>query len=330
MLGRGRLVLALVALTVLGGVQAAPATAEGEPDTGAFNAFNLKGSNGYRINVLAVSSKGYRKGQVLILVSRKRQSVTYFAPAKVTNTDVEADLGALGVIDVTFQPSGREGSAHPVCDRSQSVTYEKGSYVGAIDLRGEEGYTRVRVESAPYSLHPFADLICPGYSRSEETGRGIPGARLRARSVSGGKRLHLQVNQNRPGARVEISASLDERLGRIQVSREVQFDYPVSAFEFAPDLRAASLEPPAPFSGAALYRGRARPANRWTGNLAVDFPGHSNVSLTGARFESSLVHARFTEETLHYDRFPRPNLLAWPSTKPSPIASATSSLLALK
>jgi hypothetical protein len=273
--------------------------------------------------VMAVSKKGFGHGQVLLLVGRKRRGVTYLAPAQVTDTTVKANLGAIGRIDVTFQPNGEQGVTAPVCDRSQRVSYDKGDYVGTIDFRGEEGYTRVQANSAPYSLHPFIDFICPGYSRAEEVGRGIPGARLRARNRSGGKRTELQVNQNRPGARVEISASIDERLGRIRVLREVQVDTPASAFGFAPGLRAASLDPPTPFSGSALYLREARPANRWTGNLAIDFPGHSNVSLTGTRFESSLVHARFSEETIHYDRRSRPNLLAWPSTMPSPDHAAS-------
>lgn len=327
MLSRRRFALALAAFAVLVGVQTAPATAEGEPDTGAFNAFNLEGSNGYRLVVWAISSKVYRRGQVLIFASRKRETVVYLAPAKVTDTSVEADLGSLGEIYVTFQPSGERGVAHPVCDPSQRATYEKGSYVGTIEFRGEEGYTQVRASSVPYSLHPYIDLLCSSYSIGEVWGRGTPGARLRARMKDGRKRIELQVNQNRPGARVKVSASTDERRGRVFISREVTFSYPAPSFDFAPDLRAASFAPPAPFSGSALYLRDAAPANRWTGNLALDFPGHSNVSLTGARFRTNLVHARLTKDTIHRHR---PNLLAWPSTKPSPIGSATSSLLALK
>lgn len=294
------------------------ASAEGEPDTGAFNAFNLKASHGYRVMVLASSTKEYRNGRVLIAVSRKGQEVNYFAPAQVTDTSVEADLGALGRIDVTFQPSGEKGVAHPICDRSQRVTYSRGSYVGTIDLRGEEGYTRVRAESAPYSLHPFIDFICPGYSHNETFGHGVSGARLRARMKAGGERIELQVNQNRPGARVRIGASTDERRGEIWISREVTSFLPAASFGFAPDLRVASLRPPAPFSGSAHFLRTAAPPNRWTGSLALDFPGRSNVSLAGTRFRATLVHARLIKEDLLEDR---PNLSPWDSTNPSAIVS---------
>lgn len=304
------------------------ASAEGEPDTGAFNAFKLTGSNGYRVKVLAISRKGYRHGEALIIVSRRRQGVVYLAPAKVTDTTVEADLGSLGEIDVAFQPGGEQGVAHPTCDRSQEVRYEKGSYVGTIDFRGEEGYTRARATAAPYTLHPYIDFICGGYTRAEEVGHGLPGARLRARvKFAEGEMIDLQANQNRPGGRVRVAARTNEKRGRIRISREVSFTFPATSFDFAPNLSAASFSPPSPFSGSALYRRDAEPANRWTGSLALDFPGRSGVSLTGARFDVNLVHARLIEETSS-DRLSRPNLLPWLSTKPSPTASARPSPLA--
>lgn len=286
--------LSLGAALTLG---AAPAVAAGEPDTGAFNAFNLKGSNGYRIVVWAISGKGYRNGQVLILAGHRRQGATYLAPAKVTDTSVEADLGALGEIDVTFQPSGEKGRAHPVCDPSQKVSYDKGFYVGRIEFHGEEGYTDVSTARAAYSLHPFADLICPGSSSGEYVGRFEPGARLRVRSRHGDERISMQVNQNRPGARVRIRASLDERRGRIRISRELNLTQPASSFDFAPDMSVAALTPPAPFSGRGLYLRDAKPSNRWTGHLSLDFPGRSNVPLTGGRFDANLVRARLVEES---------------------------------
>lgn len=296
MLSRSGLAVGMLAFGLLVGVQVAPASAQGEPDTGAFNAFNLKGSNGYRLMVWAGSEKGYRHGQILVIASRKRQGVTYVAPATVTDTRVEADLGTFGEIDVTFQPSGERGVARPVCDRSQRATYAKGSYVGTIDLHGEEGYTRVRATSVPFTLHPFIDFVCGGSGSGEGVGYGFPGARLRARAkFAEGEVIELQANQNRPGARVKISASTKERRGKVQISREISFTYPAAAFDWAPNLGAATLAPPPPFSGAAHYSRNAKLGNQWTGNLEVDFPGRSNVSLAGARFDPTLVRARRTE-----------------------------------
>lgn len=307
------------------------AGAQGEPDSGAFNAFNLRGSNGYRMVVWAASGKGYRHGQILILVGRRQEGVTYFAPAEVTDTKVAADLGAFGEIDVAFQPSGDRGVAHPVCDSSQRTTYDKGSYVGVIELHGEEGYTRVRATTAPFTLHPFIDFICGGSVSGEGIGHGLLGARLRARAkFAPGEAIELQANQNRPGARVVVSASTNERRDRVRIFREASFVLPASAFDFAPDLEKAAFTPPAPFSGTARYLRDATLANRWTGDLEVDLPGRSGVALTGSRFDISLVRAQLTTGRSGVRLSNRPNLPSWPSTKPSLTAFATPSLLALR
>lgn len=208
-----------MAAAVLSLTAAAGSDAEGEPDTGAFNSFQLKASNGYRVIVWAASEKGYRKGRALILASNKRDVAGYFVPALVTATTVQVDLGDLGAIDVSFRPSGEKGMDHPVCDSRQQVRYEKGTYIGAIDFHGEEGFTEVHAESAHLSLHPFIDSICAG--SGEGRGAGFPGAALLVRSKSRAERVALQINKNRPGARVHVSVSTDERLGRIAIFREV-------------------------------------------------------------------------------------------------------------
>jgi hypothetical protein len=280
----------------------ATASAAGEPDTGAFNAFALKASNGYKLLVLASSKRGYRHGEVLILVTGKAATVSYLAPATVTDTKVEADLGGLGRIALEFVPSGSEGVDHPVCDRSQRVPYEKGSYVGTFEFHGEEGYTDVSLTEVPFSLHPWIDFICGGVGTGELSGHGLPGARLAARSQQGQEHLAFRAIQNRPGARVYLEASVKEERGPIRIDREVQATSPASAFEFTSDVRFAALRPDAPFSGTGAFHRNAKKANRCTGNLTVDVPGRSNVRLTGDRCQVGLAHARFDREgTFHPD-----------------------------
>jgi len=284
-----------LALWAVALVATAPASALGERDTGGFGAFNLKASNGYSMYAVANSRAGFKHGEIFIWLAGKSDFVSYFAPATVTDTRIEADLGALGSIDLEFQPSGEKGNAAPGCQPNDKVPYDKGSYVGEFEFHGEEGYAEAAATNIPLSLHPFIDFICGGFSIGETFGHGIPGARLTARARLQGRKVSLQVNQNRPGARVKTQVSIDERRGEVLIHREVERTFPASVFHFDPKLRSASLTPPAPFSGSARFHRNAQPANRWTGNLAVDFPGNSDVSLTGAAFESHLLHARRTE-----------------------------------
>jgi hypothetical protein len=265
------------------------ASAEGEPETGAFNTFKVKAGNGYEMLVIAGSGPGYRNGEALILLTGKGGGVAYFVPAKVTDTVVDADLGALGRIALEFRPNGRQKSV-PGCEPGERSTFAAGSYAGTIEFRGEEGYTAVEAEEAPFSPALLVKLVC-GDSQSELITAGLPGARLRATARLRNGNVSLQVNQNRPGARVWAAAAIEEKRGQIRIAREVEQVYPASAFDFDPKLRFATLRPPLPFSGAALFLRDAKPQNRWRGNLLVDFPGNSNVALTGSRFRSTLVHA---------------------------------------
>ena len=73
---------------------------------------------------------------------------------------------------------------------------------------------------------------------------------------------------------------------------------PASVFGFEPGLGTATLEPRAPFSGSAVFHRGARPANRWRGDLSVDFPGLSDVSLAGTKMRANLVHAALTKQTV--------------------------------
>jgi hypothetical protein len=286
------------------------ASADHEEKVNGFDFFTLKGSNGYRILVFAFFRPGYgESSDVLVIAGRKGRAVSYSAPAVVTDKKIEADLGALGEIDVTLRLSGKEGVVNPDCAPKHDVTYEKGTYVGTIDFRGEEGYTQVSADRARFSYGPLRNIGCSYSATGELFGHGLPGARLRARVKTRSGNVVLQANQNRPGRRVRVKAAIGEERGRISVTREVTFTAPADSFRFAPDLRTAFLDPPAPFSGTGVFRREAKPAGRWTGNLRVDFPGRSGVSLAGDRFLVNLRHSRLMKET----RYPsRPNLSAWP------------------
>lgn len=293
-----------VVVTISLGV-AVPAGAEGEPDTGAFNAFVVKASNGYTMRVLAFSEDDYRKGEVLILLSREDSAVAYFSPATVTDTKIDADLGELGRISLEFVPSGRKKRLHTNCD-SGPTAFDGGSYVGTLEFSGEEGFTHVSATQIPFTPRPLVELVCGMGSEGEGVGPGLPGVRLRAIAGRGRNKVSLQVNQNRPEARVRVEAAIEERRGSLWVAREVERTYPAAAFHFDSRLRSAVLRPPAPFSGSAVYRRDADAPDRWTGSLAVDFPGDSNVALAGVRFQSNLIRAHLDKSGFRYAA--RPNL----------------------
>jgi hypothetical protein len=278
----------------------APATASaaGEEETGGFGAFRLDGTHGYEVLVLANSRPYFKHGEVLVLVTGRTSAVVYFAPARVTTTEIEADLGPVGQISVAFQPEGEPERIRSNCTEGDSGDVQPGSWAGTVDLTGEEGFTHAEGIRLKSIVSPFIDLACGSVIRiSEPTGQGLPGARLVARSAAKKDSRFLQVNQNRPSGPVRVEASVEERRHGLVVSREVVHRYPGNAFAFDPELRSAALDMPSPFSGRATFNRNAKPRNQWTGNLLLDFPGRANVPMTGGRFKVALWHAKRTEES---------------------------------
>lgn len=258
-------------------------------------AFRLKGTHGYSIFAIAASEEGSHNGVIELFVGRRGKSVSYRAHAKMTADTLSADLGNIGRVSVFRRPAGYEKTVHLKCV-PRTPTYEPAIYEGVIEFNGEEGYTRARVTHV--SVLPLWLLFAPRGRcnesvNGESSGPGEPGARIRGFSSARGRSLSFQVNKNSPRGRTVFEASLGERRDGIRISRSVSGAAPSSAFRFDSRLRTAALSPPAPFSGsAALARSKDVFSPKWTGDLALDFPGRSAVPLTGADVHVSLVPAR--------------------------------------
>jgi hypothetical protein len=277
---------------------AALASAEGEEDTGGFGAFRLKGTNGYSILFMGFSRPHYKQGEVLVWASKGHAGVTYFTSATVTSTRIEAELGAAGEIAVEFQPEGGPERVRSSCDEDGVVTFQPGFWVGKIEITGEEGFTTVQKTRAKAMVTPFLDILCGASAGGEGVGHGFPGVRLVVRDGGLHRVPLLQVNQNRPGGPLRIEANLEERQGDLIIDRTIEDLNLGSGLHFDPRLRSATLSPPAPFSGSATFHRNAKPTNRWTGNLTLDFPGRADVPMTGRAFKATLAHARWFQERL--------------------------------
>jgi hypothetical protein len=294
-------VLLLVVVSVGVGSASVPgsALAEAAAQSGSSVSFRIKGSDGYSILALGGSRRSDGRGSISLFVARKGESVVYAAPATITPTTVQADLGELGSISLEFEPSGAEKTARSACG-GKPLTYESGSYVGAVEFQGEEGFTEASVSSTPMLVKPLLDLVCAQSVSGELSGRRLPGARLLVASRSPRHELSLRLNENRPGAPVTFQASLREVRDGVQIERSVTGQSSGSAFDFDRRLDTATVRPPAPFSGCAIFLRDAPVTRRWTGSLSIDFPGKSNVPLASQGLRVSLVHARRTRGGVAY------------------------------
>lgn len=302
--------VALALLALAGG--AAAATQSFPPGLWSFK---LRGTNGYSLGVLAGARPGSSAGEVQIFVGGPGGRAFYQAPASVSKTTLEADLGSLGRITLRAEPSGEVRTFASSCDASP-WRYEPVSYVGEVDFRGEEGYTQASATSASLLVKPIVESQCVVYGELHVGGEGIAGAGLHIGSRHGKPRVQLSARTNGPRAATYLSASIREQRGEIEIERSLGARLPHSVFSYDAHLSSAALEPPAPFAGRGVFRRNAAKSSRWTGNLRVDFPGRSGVHVTGARFKPKLQHGEWQFEIDQAPRATRPILLEWPSTKP--------------
>jgi hypothetical protein len=252
-------------------------------------AFEVEASNGYSIFAVAANERADGRGEILLFVSGKHAGVLYTAPAQLTATSLEADLGVLGRLFLEAIPSGKERSIRTECEEGSKVSYEPQRYRGNFEFHGEEGYTEA-VTDAPRERIPLLyEGECRTYSSLEVGGDDVPGAGLRLHSGRGELKLDLTARKNGPNKRTQLQVGVQEERAGISISRQMSQWVGADAFDYDPLLRMAVLAPPAPFSGSAGFHRGAAASSRWSGNLTVDLPGRSNVPLTSGGVKATLV-----------------------------------------
>lgn len=258
-------------------------------------AFEVEASHGYSILAIATNEREDGQGEVVLIVSRRRAGVVYRAPAQLTATSVEADLGSLGSISLEITPSGRRKSFRPPCAEESNVTFEPQLYRGNFEFHGEEGYAEAVSDSPRERIRFLYGLECHTSGTLEIGGDDIPGAGLRLHSSRGEVKLDVTARKNSPRKRTQLQVGVQEERDGISISREISRWVGADAFRYDPLLHTAVLSPPAPFSGSANFHRSAAAGKRWSGNLDVDLPGRSNVPLTGPGVKATLVAGCWSE-----------------------------------
>ena len=263
----------------------APAQAEPLP---APAGFRLPASNGYSLSVLGAQNPKTGAGFVFLFVRSRHAEVFYESPATVTPTSIEADLGPVAHIDVDFVPSGQARSEDPPC--GAPVSFDSGSYVGAIDFEGENNYSQAHATSARGEERAAVSLICSGGPHSEGVGGRSPGARL---TVHGSRSPEFEFDamKNSRTRPAMFAASISERRGAVHISRLVQVTAGSGAFDYDVAKGFGDVNPPAPFSGEATYDRVPGRRPIWRGDLSVNFPGRPNVRLTGTGTRAGMHRA---------------------------------------
>jgi hypothetical protein len=260
---------------------------------------NLEGSDGYSVSVT-----GHGHHHVEVLATKGRYFAFYRVRGSVSRDHIDADLGRFGRVSVRF-----DGSVRPEPDpfagecSGRRPIHETGLFRGAVEFRGEHGFTRVSARSVRGDLYRTFRQVCRLRDRSGAGASGTAGFAitvLAAGSRSAGRgiyfdafRLDREPGGGRPSPWI-TTAGLSEQLGRIALSKVVvtessPAEIRVSAKGVHP--ASADVAPGRPFAGTAFFREAPAPAPEWTGDLNLRLPGVGPTGLAGEQFDAELCHA---------------------------------------
>jgi hypothetical protein len=248
--------------------------------------FKLAATNGYVLEAVPA-----RKHQLLVIAGQpNRQSVFYIVPATSANPfgAIQADLGFLLKIDVTFQPNGKKWFGDK-CLGFKS-RYLSGTYTGTIEFHGENGYSDAVATAAP-SISPGGECITFG----SVSGGGL-GAEVIAKNSDGSARL--KVLAHRRGAPPGFQVTTYEQSGPVGIIRSLIAKGPAGSFVFDAPRNHASITTSPPLHGSASFKRTSRRGGSWLGDLTVDMPGRPGVPLAGDDFSARLLRLDYSGSLL--------------------------------
>lgn len=305
----GRLVVLVCAATAL---LALPASAAAKPGYVVDRALRisvvtLPESGGYSVSVVGAGSR-----LVGITVSNLRfskgttsdVSASYIVRGRVTDERIEGNFGNRGSVSVRFEPEEPPEAGTFPSNCGTESTWQDGHFTGAIRFEGENGFARARASKASGFVIRRPRAVCKRRSGGEDrTARKTPsGTSLRAISSRYPRAPWFSVLEDRSSRRresvpIEVTqydAGTTERRRRMTIYRSASANTSPDTFEVTPlgsSPVIASVEPPAPFSGAATYERKSGGAVIWSGDLAVDLPGRGKVSLVDSTYRARLCRS---------------------------------------
>jgi hypothetical protein len=261
------------------------------PSTGSGPEFSLGKGGGTE---LTVSTDGQR---VDFVVTRAAQATKYEVRGRVVRGGIKADLGRAGRVDVEFEPSGPPDPVEPFpfcTGRPDTITH--GTFVGAIDFVGRGHFAHFHAKRVPGTVSRPGRLRChiPGGGRHPHPmpeGEEEDEKEVSLSATSADHRLQFVALTSRGTLKpiILFAAFSRETADRIRITRfALLLSRRPAGFSFDEALATATVQPPAPFHGSAIFqRGTAGSPPSWSGTLRVAFLDRE-MALTGAGFTASL------------------------------------------
>ena len=268
--------------------------------------------------VVSVETAGHHR--VILDVQKGNQLASYEVRGKVSRHRIKADFGRFGRVSLRFHgrpqafpaPAPRRNSQHRRLCSGRHPEREVGHFRGTVIFEGQRGFTRLGVGKTPGEVRRTYRQVCRTVEKrgaqasisdsTSATPLGFTITVLTARSRSGGALTQFSAISLKAPLGIQgndvfslVSASLQERVGRVKVLRSTLQTAKPGAIEFSrhgvkPAQALLKLE--SPFSGRAHYVGATKgsPAS-WTGSLSVRLLGSGELPLTGPRFHAELCRS---------------------------------------
>lgn len=257
--------------------------------------FSSKATKGY---IVSVEGRGR---QVALTVDGHGGRATYSVRGRASTRQLNGRFGKLGRIALRFEPSGKSRQIKPPkrCKGRNRIS-AVGDFIGTIRFRGERGYTRLitkRVRGSTLTPSRWRCKPRKGGSRSTPDAEfPVPGLEIPALGAftPNGRVVFTALGFGDPDE-LDLSfflAGTKEHRGAVRIARSTLVAARSRAFAVNPDLAAATVRPPKPFSGTASFVRDANGSTNWTGALAVALPGAGAVPLTRATFTAELAKPR--------------------------------------
>ncbi len=238
------------------------------------------------------------------------QEAVYTLPAPQSghSDDIKARIGNLGKIDVHFVAESTKKSAAnlPGCTGGEATT-ESGQFVGQISFHGERGYTEVDAAHGAGTVTTETPLKCKHAKESprekaalekEEAASGAKVEQLRLEAIAGHGKVRFGADRTEAKAKgktkifstfTAVAARSRGKLHELSLVLML-FEPPSSFLSPQPEFptRAATIAPPAPFSGTGTFTREPGKAASWSGNLRVELPGFGPVPLAASDSRASM------------------------------------------
>lgn len=251
----------------------------------------LKGTHGLSVKLEADDD------EIELMVRKGSQYAVYTAPGEVSPAGVAVKFGPFGEFDVDYQPI-RTLETHEPGRRctGEPRTKTEGFFRGVIRFRGEGGYVEVEASRVKGTLILQPQWDCdyrrPGaISRTVARKADDEEATLTAHSRGTGTSFGaIGARRKDENPSTFFFATRSDVRDEVRISR-VTFggDRSTDNFSFDNSRGTATVDPPAPFAGAAHYVRRPHGPDTWKGSLTGPLLGLGRVRLAGPGYKAWMV-----------------------------------------